>query len=58
MEPKFKIYHNDEHLNEAIDKLRNDGVPDDEIYILSIDNDHDQIVEPEKKRMPIKLVLR
>ncbi|RIU94938.1 general stress protein [Oceanobacillus picturae] len=42
MEPKFKIYHNDDQLSEAVDKLRNDGIPDDDIYILSIDNDHDR----------------
>ncbi|MCQ6264743.1 general stress protein [Fictibacillus sp. WQ 8-8] len=40
MNPKFKIFHNDEHLSESIDKLRNNGIRDDDIYILAHDNDH------------------
>ncbi|WP_257351715.1 general stress protein [Pseudalkalibacillus decolorationis] len=40
MKPKFKIFHNDESLSESIDKLRKDGIRDDDIYILAHDNDH------------------
>ncbi|KZZ83488.1 MULTISPECIES: general stress protein [Bacillaceae] len=40
MSPKFKLFHNDEHLKESIDKIRKDGVRDEDIYILSHDNDH------------------
>lgn len=42
MEPKYKIFHSDDHLSESIDKLRNDGIQDDDIYILAHDNDHDR----------------
>ncbi|WP_078392687.1 general stress protein [Shouchella patagoniensis] len=42
MRNKFKIFHNDESLSETIDKLRNDGIRDDDIYILAHDNDHDR----------------
>ncbi|WP_408006409.1 general stress protein [Pseudalkalibacillus sp. A8] len=42
MKPKFKIFHNDEHLCESIDKLRKNGVRDDDIYIPAHDNDHDR----------------
>ncbi|TDL30846.1 general stress protein [Jeotgalibacillus sp. S-D1] len=40
MKPKFKVFHNDETLEETIGKLRKDGVRDDDIYVLSHDNDH------------------
>ncbi|WP_261128978.1 general stress protein [Bacillus sp. Marseille-Q3570] len=42
MKPNYKIFHNDEHLSESIDKLRKDGVRDDDIYMLAHDNDHDR----------------
>ncbi|WP_100012447.1 general stress protein [Lentibacillus sediminis] len=42
MEPKYKIFHDDDQLSESIDKLRNDGTPDDDIYLLAHDNDHDR----------------
>lgn len=42
MKPKFKIFHNDETLSESIDKLRNNGIRDEDIYILAHDNDHDR----------------
>lgn len=47
MDPKFKIFHSDEHLDESIDKLRNQGVPDEHIYILAHDSDHDRRVRKE-----------
>ncbi|MGD6819188.1 general stress protein [Metabacillus sp. 84] len=37
--PKLKLFHIDEHLKEAIDLIRNDGVRDEDIYILSHGND-------------------
>lgn len=40
MNPKFKLFHNDETLKESIDKIRNNGVRDEDIYVLSHDNDH------------------
>ncbi|WP_101846221.1 general stress protein [Halobacillus sp. Marseille-P3879] len=40
MKPKFKVFHDDEHLSESIEKIRKDGVNDDDIYILAHDNDH------------------
>ncbi|UTR12047.1 general stress protein [Evansella sp. LMS18] len=40
--PKFKVFHNDETLSESISKLRKDGVRDDDIYVLSHDNDHER----------------
>ncbi|UOR13532.1 general stress protein [Halobacillus amylolyticus] len=40
--PKFKVFHNDEQLSESIDKLRNNGIRDEDIYILAHDNDHDR----------------
>ncbi|PPA71022.1 general stress protein [Jeotgalibacillus proteolyticus] len=40
MKPKFKVFHNDESLDQTIGKLRKDGVRDEDIYVLSHDNDH------------------
>lgn len=40
MDPKYKLFHNDQTLNESISNLRKDGVSDDDIYVLSHDNDH------------------
>ncbi|WP_253925664.1 general stress protein [Halobacillus sp. A5] len=40
MKPKFKVFHDDEHLSESIENIRKDGVNDDDIYILAHDNDH------------------
>ncbi|MDR0136586.1 general stress protein [Metabacillus idriensis] len=40
MKPKFKVFHDDEQLSKSIDTLRHDGIRDDDIYILSHDNDH------------------
>jgi hypothetical protein len=42
LNPIFKIFHNDEHLSESIDKLRKNGVNEDDIYMLAHDNDHDR----------------
>ncbi|SDO22112.1 general stress protein [Alkalicoccus daliensis] len=40
--PKWKLFHNDETLNESINNLRESGVSDDDIYILSHDNSHER----------------
>ena len=40
MKPKYKLFHNDESLSQSITKLRKDGVRDEDIFILSHDNDH------------------
>ncbi|MCE7793938.1 general stress protein [Salipaludibacillus sp. CUR1] len=40
--PKFKLFHNDETLSESVGKLRKDGVRDDDIYVISHDNDHER----------------
>ncbi|MDY0395686.1 general stress protein [Virgibacillus halophilus] len=42
MNPKFKIFHDDEQLSDSIDKIRKNGVNDDDIYILAYDNPHDR----------------
>ncbi len=42
MKPLFKIFHDDEKLSESIGKIRKDGVRDEDIYVLSHDNDHEQ----------------
>jgi hypothetical protein len=42
LNPIFKIFHNDEHLSDSIDKLRKNGVNEDDIYMLAHDNDHDR----------------
>ncbi|PTL39685.1 general stress protein [Alkalicoccus saliphilus] len=42
MDPKYKLFHNDQSLNESISNLRKDGVSDEDIYVLSHDNDHER----------------
>ncbi|WP_022792168.1 general stress protein [Marinococcus halotolerans] len=58
MEPKFKIFHNDETLSETIDKLRNDGIRDEDMYILAYDNDHDRRArkDTDAKKVGMKVV--
>ncbi|ASN03776.1 general stress protein [Virgibacillus necropolis] len=42
MEPKYKIFHDDDQLSETIDKLRNNGIREEDIFVLAHDNDHDR----------------
>jgi hypothetical protein len=42
LRPLFKVFHNDETMEKSIGKLRKDGVRDDDIYVLSHDNDHER----------------
>jgi Heat induced stress protein YflT len=42
LNPIYKLFHNDEHLSESIDKLLKNGVSEDDIYMLAHDNDHDR----------------
>jgi hypothetical protein len=40
MDPKYKLFHNDETLSKSIGKLRKDGIRDDDIYVLNSDYGH------------------
>lgn len=40
--PKWKLFHNDESLNESINKLRENGVSDKDLYVLCKDNSHER----------------
>ncbi|MBM7553761.1 general stress protein [Thalassobacillus pellis] len=40
MQPNYQIFHDDEQLSESIDRVKGEGIEEDDIYILSHDNDH------------------
>ncbi|MFG6118903.1 MULTISPECIES: general stress protein [Thalassobacillus] len=40
MQPNYQIFGDDEKMGESIDRIKKHGVDEDNIYILSHDNDH------------------
>ncbi|MGP4060485.1 general stress protein [Halobacillus sp. H74] len=40
MQPNYQIFGDDERMGESIDRIKEHGVDEDNIYILSHDNDH------------------
>lgn len=40
MQPHYQIFGDDEQMGESIDRIKSHGVDEDNIYIISHDNDH------------------
>ncbi|WP_179134078.1 general stress protein [Halobacillus massiliensis] len=53
MEPKYKIFHDDEALSESIENLKSGGVSEKDIYVLAYDNSH---VRRTKRRTDAKKI--